>query len=74
MFSSMLSAAAYVSHELTPPVRSSLIAGIVDLAVAHVLPQLVRLSLETLVEVKALAQFKKRDNVIPFLIFTSENG
>jgi len=46
----------------------------VDFVVAHDLPQLVRLSLQTLVEVKAAAQFKKRDNVIPFLIFTSENA
>ena len=66
--------AAYVCHELTPPVRSGLIAGTVDFVVAHDLPQIVRLSLQTLVEVKAAAQFRKRDIVIPFLIFTSQNA
>ena len=45
-------ALAYICHELAPPVRSGLIAGTVDFVVAHDLPQLVRLSLQTLVEVK----------------------
>ena len=57
-------ALAYICHELLPPVRSGLIAGTVDFVVAHDLPQLVRLSLQTLVEVKGAAQFRKRDNVI----------
>jgi LacI family transcriptional regulator len=64
---------AYVCHELTPATRAGLSAGIIDLVLAHDLPELSRSALKMLADLKQAPSVRKQSVVVPFNIYTSEN-
>jgi len=64
---------AYVCHELTPTTRVGLSAGVIDVVLAHDVPDLARATLKMLVDIKNAMPDKKQSSIIPFSIYTSEN-
>jgi len=64
---------AYVCHELTPTTRAGLSAGVIDVVLAHDVPELARATLKMLADIKNAMPNKKQSSVVPFAIYTSEN-
>ena len=64
---------AYVCHELTPTTRVGLSAGVIDVVLAHDVPELARATLKMLVDIKNARPDKKQSSIVPFGIYTSEN-
>jgi LacI family transcriptional regulator len=64
---------AYVCHELTQTTRAGLSAGVVDVVLAHDVPELARATLKMLVDIKSAVPNKKQSSIVPFAIYTSEN-
>jgi hypothetical protein len=63
----------YVCHELTPTTRVGLSAGVIDVVLAHDVPELARATLKLLVDSKSAMPNKKQSSIVPFAIYTSEN-
>ena len=64
---------AYACHELTPSTRAGLSAGVIDVVLAHDVPELARSALNMLVDLKNAPTGRKQSSIVPFEIYTSEN-
>ena len=58
---------------LTPTTRVGLSSGVIDVVLAHDVPELAQATLKMLVDIKNTTRDKKQSSMIPFAIYTSEN-